>query len=65
MSPKVNDALALRAMLDHFTVFTKGGVVLFATQNERALAGSPVNNLIASVLLEVRVQWGWSLCARA
>ena len=43
-------------MLDHFAVFTKGGVVLFATQDERPLAGNPVNALIASVLLEVRAK---------
>jgi len=42
-------------MLDHFTVFTKGGIVLFSTEDERPLVGNPVSELIASVLLEVRV----------
>jgi len=40
-------------MLDHFTIFTKGGIVLWSN-NETKLKGNPVDNLVRSVLLEER-----------
>lgn len=45
------------AMLDFFTIFSKGGLVLWCFQGVRgpaAAATAPVNALIRSVLLQVR-----------
>mmetsp|Transcript_14817 Transcript_14817/g.20666 ORF Transcript_14817/g.20666 Transcript_14817/m.20666 type:complete len:595 (-) Transcript_14817:42-1826(-) len=40
-------------MLDHFSIFTKGGIVLWS-YNQAKLKGSPIDNLIRTVLLEER-----------
>lgn len=48
---------AAAAMLDFFTIFSKGGLVLWCFQGVRgpaAAATAPVNALIRSVLLQVR-----------
>ena len=40
-------------MLDFFTIFTKGGIVLWCFQNTSAVFTSSINNLIRSVVLQV------------
>eukprot|EP00243_Klebsormidium_subtile_P009562 TRINITY_DN481_c0_g2_i1.p1 TRINITY_DN481_c0_g2~~TRINITY_DN481_c0_g2_i1.p1 ORF type:complete len:634 (+),score=210.96 TRINITY_DN481_c0_g2_i1:112-2013(+) len=41
-------------MLDHFSIFTRGGLVLWTFQLTTALKGNPVDSLIRSCLLEER-----------
>ncbi|GAQ87478.1 signal recognition particle receptor [Klebsormidium nitens] len=41
-------------MLDHFSIFTRGGLVLWTFQLTSALKGNPVDSLIRSCLLEER-----------
>lgn len=41
-------------MLDHFSIFTRGGLVLWTFQLTSALKGSPIDALIRSCLLEER-----------
>lgn len=43
-------------MLDHFAIFTSGGLVLWAISIAK-LKGSPVNDMIKAVLLEVPDQF--------
>lgn len=40
-------------MLDHFSIFTKGGIVLWS-YNQAKMKGSPIDGLIRTVLLEER-----------
>lgn len=42
-------------MLEQFVVFTKGGLVLYRN-GVGELHGNPINALISSILLEVRLQ---------
>jgi hypothetical protein len=41
------------SMLDHFTVFTRGGIVLWSSSFSQ-LQGDPVNDLVREVLVEER-----------
>jgi len=41
-------------MLDHFAIFTSGGIVLWALSWAK-LKGTPLNDLIKTVLLEVMI----------
>lgn len=42
-------------MLDLFTIFTKGGIVLWCFRGTQEIFSSPVNALIRSVILQVRI----------
>lgn len=42
-------------MLDLFTIFTKGGIVLFCIRATDHFFAPSVNNLIRNVILQVRV----------
>lgn len=39
-------------MIDHFSIFTKSGIVLWS-YNLAKLKGNPIDNLIRNVILEV------------
>lgn len=41
-------------MLDLFTIFTKGGIVLWCFRGTQEIFTSPVNALIRSVILQVK-----------
>lgn len=42
-------------MLDLFTIFTKGGIVLWCFRGTQEIFTAPVNALIRSVILQVKV----------
>lgn len=42
-------------MLDLFTIFTKGGIVLWCFRGTQEFFAPPVNALIRSVILQVRI----------
>ena len=43
-------------MLDLFTIFTKGGIVLWCFRNTKEFFAPPVNALIRNVLMQVSKQ---------
>ncbi len=43
-------------MLDLFTIFTKGGIVLWCIKNTNELFAPPLNALIRSVILQVIIK---------
>lgn len=53
-------------MLDLFTIFTKGGIVLWCFRNTKEFFAPPVNALIRNVLMQVsiakvKVHWANSI----
>lgn len=42
-------------MLDLFTIFTKGGIVLWCFRGTQEIFTAPVNALIRSVILQVKL----------